>query len=212
MQLNEKGLALLRNFEGFRARAYQDVGGVWTVGYGHTGRAHPPEVTQTTVMTEPEARALLVREAEDFASRIRPFISRTISDDQFSALVSFAYNVGVANFRKSSVLVAVNAGDDAGVARRLGLWVKAGGKSWPGLVRRRAAEAALYLGDATQAPAPEPPCGKPLVKSSTLWAAGLSLLAASGAQAAPVLAILIIALATVWIIRERWRKSHQEGV
>jgi lysozyme len=228
MKLNENGLALLRAFEGFRAQSYRDVAGVWTIGYGHTGRAGPPEVTPQSRMTEPEARALMKRQAETFAKAVRSMLTRQLTDDQFSALVSFAFNVGETNFRRSSVLKAVNAGDDAAVARRLGLWVKAGGKVWPGLVRRRAAEAALYLSrvDGPRG-AIEVPRGKPMRNSTTGMAAGLS--AAAGTVAAlagslrqiadalsgpyvTILLVLGILLALVWILRERWLKSVDEGV
>lgn len=228
MKLNENGLALLRAFEGFRAQSYRDVAGVWTIGYGHTGRAGPPQVTPHSRMTEPEARALLKEEAELFATSVRAMLTRELSDDQFSALVSFAFNVGQANFRRSSVLKAANAGDDAAVARRLGLWVKAGGKVWPGLVRRRAAEAALYLSSVQGPRGPlQVPRGKPLAKSTTSLAAGASAavgtaaaLAGSLRQIADALSgpyvtivlILGILLAFGWILRERWLKSVEEGV
>lgn len=228
MKLNENGLALLRAFEGFRAQSYRDVGGVWTIGYGHTGRAGPPAVTPQSRMTEPEARQLLAEEAETFATSVRAMLTRELTGDQFSALVSFAFNVGQANFRRSSVLKAANAGDDAAVARRLSLWVKAGGKVWPGLVRRRAAEAALYLSGVEGRGGPvQVPRGKPLSQSTTSLAAGAS--AAAGTVAAlagsvrqiadafssphvTVVLILCIILAFGWILRERWRKSVEEGV
>jgi len=228
MKLNENGLALLRAFEGFRAQSYRDVAGVWTIGYGHTGRAGPPEVTPQSRMTEPEARALMKRQAEAFAKAVRSMLTRELTDDQFSALVSFAFNVGETNFRRSSVLKAVNAGDDAAVARRLGLWVKSGGKVWPGLVRRRAAEAALYISrvDGPRG-AIEVPRGKPMRKSTTGMAAGLSAAAGTAAALAgslrqiadalsgpyvTILLVLGILLALGWILRERWLKSVDEGV
>jgi lysozyme len=228
MQLNENGLALLRAFEGFRAQSYRDVAGVWTIGYGHTGRAGPPEVTPHSRMTEPEARALMKQQAEIFARAVRSMLTRELTDDQFSALVSFAFNVGETNFRRSSVLKAVNAGDDAAVARRLGLWVKAGGKVWPGLVRRRAAEAALYLSRVEGPRAPlDVPRGKPMRHSTTSLAAGVSAAAGTAAALAgslrqiadalsgPYVTVVLlvgILLAFGWILRERWLKSVDEGV
>ena len=155
MKLNENGLALLRAFEGFRAQSYRDVAGVWTIGYGHTGRAGPPEVTPQSRMTEPEARALMKRQAETFAKAVRSMLTRELTDDQFSALVSFAFNVGTGAFARSSVLKAVNEGRLDAVPGRLKLWVKARGRVLPGLVRRRAAEAAMFA--AAPAAAPPPP-------------------------------------------------------
>lgn len=230
MRLNENGLALLRSFEGFRAEAYKDSAGVWTIGYGHTGRAGPPSVHAHSRMGEPEARALLALEAEAFAAMLRRHLRRELSDDQFSALVCFAYNVGEANLAKSSVLKAANAGDDAAVARRLGLWVKAGGKPMAGLVRRRAAEAALYLSAsaaADRARKPDVPQGKPLRQSTTGLAAGISATAGTAAATAAsvrqvadslaspwamALCVGVMLAAFIWILLERHRKSREEGV
>lgn len=227
MFLNEKGWEFLRAHEGFRAKSYRDVVGVWTVGYGHTGRAGPPEVTPDTTITEQEARALLKREAESFADAVRPLFKRKLNTDQFSALVSFAYNVGMKNFARSSVLKAVNAGDDAAVARRLALWIKAGGRVWPGLVRRRAAEAAMFLGTEGPTGIPDVPRGKSLLQSTTGLAATVSAVAGTLAALSaslreiagivtqpwvgPSSATLLVG-AFLWILRERWRKSVDDGV
>ncbi len=148
----------------------------------------------------------------------------------FRRLVSFAYNVGIGNFRGSSVLKAVNAGHHGAVPRRLQLWCKAGGRQLPGLVRRRAAEAELFLGkgqvDEPQRPAVEKPDGKPVHHSTTALAAIVSAVAgmASTIVAATkeatdalggitgLILLGIIVLATIWIIRERRHKSVEDGV
>jgi lysozyme len=122
-------------------------------------------------------------------------------------------------------LQAVNAGDLAAVPRRLNLWVKAGGRTLPGLVRRRAAEGALFA--AAPAPAPkgrglpvETQEAKPPLRSKTLWSAALAALAATGSALAAaftlrglvlLLAIIIIAAAGL-IAWERWRKLKEEGL
>lgn len=140
MKTSAKGIKLITDFEGFRANAYQDVVGVWTIGYGFT-----EGVKQGDKITRAEADARLRKElvgcemGVEAACRVQP------NQNQFDALVCFAFNVGVKGMTKSSVIKAHNREDYQAAARAFGLWNKAGGKVWPGLTRRRAAEAALYL-------------------------------------------------------------------
>ena len=145
MQVTEEGLALIRRFEGFRADAYRCPAGVWTIGYGHTSQAGPPAVRPGMVVGAEEAERMLRDDVQRFADGVGPLLAREVSAAQFSALVSFAYNVGLPAFRSSSVLRAVNAGRLHDVPARLRLWVKAGGRVLPGLERRRAAEAELFM-------------------------------------------------------------------
>jgi lysozyme len=192
MNITDEGLDLIRRFEGFRTQAYRDAAGVWTIGYGHTSAAGSPKVKPAMKITRKEAEVILARDVRMFASAISAHIRKPLTDGQFSALVSFAYNVGVENFRKSSVLRAVNAGDFAAVPRRLSLWVRSRGRVLPGLINRRAAEAACFA-EATPLPDPlsadasaaavsderdvraiEPLPGKSLLRSSTALAALVS--------------------------------------
>ena len=145
MQINQAGLKLLKSFEGWRGRAYKDVTGVWTIGYGHTSRAGPPAVVPGLTLSREEGEAILLRDLRMFADAIRPHIKVPLNDNQFSALLSFAYNVGPTNFKRSSVLRYVNQKRFAEVPGRLALWTKAGGTVLRGLSRRRAAEGALFL-------------------------------------------------------------------
>ena len=229
MQLTAEGLDLIKRFEGFRARAYRCPSGVWTIGYGHTSTAGAPEVTSTMEISLADAETILARDAAKFAEGVTAVLTAKLSGQQFSALVSFVYNVGLGNFRKSSVLAAVNAGDLAAVPRRLQLWNRAGGKVLAGLARRRAAEAELFLSDAPEIVAtsasgdvsPEP--GKTLRHSSTVWAAILSALAGAIPALAPTLgfaltwpltclALLLLTGAAAWILRERLLKAVEEGL
>jgi lysozyme len=178
MRMTEEGLALIRSFEGFRGEAYRDAVGVWTIGFGHTSMAGPPEVTPGLRISREEANAVLARDVEKFASGVREAVKVPINDAQFSALVSFAYNVGLGALRGSSVLKAVNAGDFAEVPRRLSLWVKAGGRTLPGLVKRRAAEGALFAGGVSTPVAPPPPPTQMPAHNMTLWDAIAAALAA----------------------------------
>lgn len=94
MKVTEEGLALIRESEGFRATAYRDVVGVWTIGFGHTSAAGPPQVAAGLAVTRAEAEKILARDVQNFAAALQPLIRAPLSDAQFSALVSFAYNVG----------------------------------------------------------------------------------------------------------------------
>ncbi len=145
MQINRAGLELLKSFEGWRSRAYQDVTGLWTIGYGHTSRAGPPNVQPGMTISRAEGNIILRRDLEAFGAEIAPLIKVRLNANQYSALLSFAYNVGTANFKKSSVLAFVNQKRFAEVPGRLALWTRAGGKVLRGLSRRRAAEGALFL-------------------------------------------------------------------
>jgi lysozyme len=145
MKMNDMGIALICEFEGCRTEAYQDAVGVWTIGYGHTSVVGLPSVGPAATVTRGEAVEILMRDLETFCAGVKSAITATLNDNQFSALVSFAYNVGLGNFRGSSVLKSVNAYHFDQVPADLALWVRAGGKVLPGLIRRRAAEAALFL-------------------------------------------------------------------
>jgi lysozyme len=236
MNITDRGLALIRRFEGFRASAYRDAAGIWTIGFGHTSAAGAPHVRPGMKISRKEAEQILARDVSVFARGVLELLDVELSDCQFSALVSFAYNVGLENFRKSSVLRAVNDRDFAAVPRRLSLWVKCKGRALPGLVNRRAAEAAMFLEDdrprAKLAVRPrggsiEPLAGKPMRKSSTGLAAmlsGAAGLASSGAASLgelthvasspvfPILAGLVILVAVFWILRERRLKALEDGV
>jgi lysozyme len=222
MKVTEEGLALIKRFEGFRAKSYRCPAGVWTVGYGHTSMAGPPAVAGGLELSEEQASAILQRDVAAFARDVAANLRVALNDQQFSALVSFAYNAGIGNFRKSSVLAAVNGGDMAAVPRRLQLWCKAGGRVLPGLVKRRAAEGEMFVAGNSpdtghiDGPVPAPAEGKPVHKSTTILAALVSAFAGlaslvSGRTASIVLVLIIVA-ATLWIVRERRRKSQEEGV
>ena len=216
MNMTEDGMALIRAFEGFRGRAYRDAVGVWTIGFGHTSMAGAPEVSQGMEISRAEAEKILERDVAEFAHGVAKLVTAQLNDNEFSALVSFAYNVGLGNFGTSSVLKAVNAGDREAVPRRVQLWVKAGGRVLPGLVKRRAAEAVLFLKSAeapVQAPV-EVPAGKPAHQSTTIWAALLLPLLAgcTGHGILGLLAFAAICAAAFWIIRERRKKSTEEGI
>ncbi|MBS7539397.1 lysozyme [Ancylobacter lacus] len=142
--VNEEGLALIRQWEGLRLTAYRDPAGIWSIGYGHTDAAGPPAVRPGLTLTEPEAAELLRRDLARFETAVEAAVTVPLTDNQFAALVSFVYNVGPANFARSTLLKKLNAGDHGAVPRELAKWTRAGGKALPGLANRRAAEAGLW--------------------------------------------------------------------
>jgi len=141
-QYSSTGLALTRSFEGLRLEAYQDCAGVWTIGYGHTG----PEVHHGQCISEVEAETLLRADLARAVRTVQKAVEAELLQHQFDALVDFCYNVGRGSFLGSSLLRYVNCGEFDSAAVQFGLWIHAGGKIVPGLVRRRAAEAALFSG------------------------------------------------------------------
>lgn len=144
--VNKATLDLIKEFEGFRAAAYQDAVGIWTIGYGTTAVAGVG-ITPKAGMKISEAQALGYLDAAvtKFSHEVTRLLKRPANDNEFGAMVSLAYNIGPGAFAKSSVLRLFNAGDKEGAAAAFLLWNKAGGKVLRGLVRRREAEKRLFL-------------------------------------------------------------------
>jgi lysozyme len=140
---SDAGLALTKSFEGLRQTAYQDSGGVWTVGYGHTG----PSILAGLTITRVDAEALLRADLAEAVTCVNRTLRVPVLQHQFDALVDFTFNAGRGNLLQSTLLRKVNLGDFAGAAAQFALWVHAGGEIVAGLVRRRAAEAAMFRGE-----------------------------------------------------------------
>ena len=141
-QINPEGVNLIKSFEGVSLKAYPDPatkGPPWTIGYGHTG----PEVVPGQVISEGQAIALLKADLAKFEAGVAKLAPKA-TDNQFAALVSFAFNCGLANLGKSTLLKLHNSGDYAGAAKQYFRWNRGAGKVMSGLTRRRAAESALY--------------------------------------------------------------------
>ena len=142
MNINNAGIALIKKFEGLRLKAYTCPAGIWTIGFGHTG----PDVGPGEEINEREAEQLLKGDLIKFEHGVEEFLDGTpASFNEFSAMVSLAYNIGLGNFRKSSVLKFHKAGKKTLAANAFLLWSKAKGKILPGLVTRRNAERSLYV-------------------------------------------------------------------
>jgi lysozyme len=144
-EIDAAGLALIKNFEGLRLAAYQDVAGIWTIGYGHTRGVFPG-----MTMTEAEADQALLDDLAGAEAVVEDATAgASTGDNQFAAMVALCFNIGAANFRGSTVLRQHCAGEFAGAADAFLLWNKAhiGGVlgEVAGLTARRTAERALYL-------------------------------------------------------------------
>lgn len=139
-------LALIKRFEGCRLDAYPDPGSggdPWTVGWGATG----PGIKKGVRWTQQQADERLASDVMRFADGVDRLTSDKTRPHQRSALISFAYNVGIGALKESTLLRMHNDGDYAGAAAQFGRWDKAAGKVLAGLTKRRAAEAAVYRGE-----------------------------------------------------------------
>lgn len=130
--------SLVRRWEGLRLKAYRCPAGVWTCGYGSTGK----DVTPKTVWTLAQAEARMNSDADVF-ERGTKALCPTLTGDDLAAISDFAYNLGLTRLAGSTLRRKIKAGDIPGARRELARWVYAGGKKLPGLVLRRQAEAAL---------------------------------------------------------------------
>ena len=142
MNIGTKGLDLIRFFEGLELNAYQCAAGVWTIGYGHT-----KDVQEGMTISEARANEMLAEELNEYESYITGLVTVELNQDQFDAMVSWVYNLGVGNLKASTLLKVLNAGDYDGVPAQMMRWNKAGGKVLEGLTKRRQAEADLFCGN-----------------------------------------------------------------
>ena len=190
-KISKFGLDLIKNYEGLhrvtedgRVRSYRDPAGIWTIGWGHT-----EGVAGNQYITKQEAEDFLLDDIERFELAVRQYVKVPLTQNQFDALVSFVFNLGETNFRRSTLLRKLNAGQYDDIPHELNRWNKAtvnGRKvTLKGLTRRRAAEGALFTMDTTvSANGGEKPVrhvetapSKSLSQSRTLWgvsAAGLA--------------------------------------
>jgi lysozyme len=163
MKINRAGFDLIKRFEGCKLKAYQDVAGVWTIGYGHTAAAGGPSPMRGMKISQIEADYILEGDLMKFEAAVSRALTRPANENQFAAMVSLCFNIGDGAFAKSSVFKFFNAGEMAKAANSFLLWNRAGGMVVPGLVKRRAAEMALFLAPvkAKEAPSPVPPPSSP---------------------------------------------------
>ena len=147
MKLNEKGIVLMHQFEGLKLTAYLCPAKVWTIGYGNTFYEDGTKVKQGDKITKERAEQLFFNITnKNFTEPLLKLLKKQINENQFSALVCFAYNVGIGNVSKSTLLKKVNANpNDLTIRNEFLKWNKAGGKVLNGLTKRRESEANLYF-------------------------------------------------------------------
>lgn len=144
--LNVLAINLLKLHEGLRLKPYRDATGTPTIGYGNTFYEDGRKVTlQDAPITEKRAIELFTKVSNKFAKDVKALLTTEVNDNQFGALTSFAYNVGIGNFAKSQLLKKVNANpDDLSIEQEFAKWNKSKGQVLNGLTKRRQAEYALY--------------------------------------------------------------------
>ncbi|WKE11762.1 lysozyme [Enterobacter asburiae] len=145
MQTSDKGIAMIKQFEGCKLTAYQDSVGVWTIGYGWTQPVDGKPIRAGMTIKQETAERLLKTGLVSYESDVSRLVKVSLTQGQFDALVSFTYNLGARSLSTSTLLRKLNAGDYAGASDEFLRWNKAGGKVLNGLTRRREAERALFL-------------------------------------------------------------------
>jgi lysozyme len=141
-----KGIPTIKKFEGLRLNAYKCPAGVWTIGFGSTFYENGSKVSEGDKITIDRADKLLIEIVQKFEISVRSLVKSKINDNMLGSLTSFAFNVGVGNFKKSTLLKKVNANpNDPTIRNEFMRWTRGGGKVLKGLVTRREAEADLYF-------------------------------------------------------------------
>ena len=149
MTTSEKGLNLIKESEGFRSEAYIDPTGTPTIGYGTTRiKGQPVKLGMTC--TKEEAETYLKNDLAEFEKAVNLFVKVELSQNQFDAIMSLVYNIGIGAFKRSTLLKKINSNDL--VATEWMKWVYSKGKRLPGLVERREKELSLYFENLTATP------------------------------------------------------------
>lgn len=145
MNISKNGIELIKRFEGCELQAYQDSVGVWTIGYGWTQAVDGKKIGAGMVIDLATAERLLKCGVVQYEQGVNQLVKVKITQAQFDALVSFAYNLGLRSLSTSTLLKKLNVGDTKGAADEFLKWCRAGGKILNGLVRRRTAERELFI-------------------------------------------------------------------
>ena len=144
--INERGIQIVKSFEGISTKPYLCPANVWTVGYGATvgsdGRPIDPDMEP---ISETEAEALFLRDLESSQGWVSRLIKTALTENQYFALVSFTFNVGAGALQRSTLRMKLNREEYQVAADEFPKWRMAGGRILAGLVRRRAVERALFL-------------------------------------------------------------------
>jgi len=145
MKTSDRGISLIKEFEGCRLTAYLDSVGVWTIGYGWTYPVDGKSIRRGMTINQATAERLLKTGLVGYENDILKLVRVRLNQNQFDALVSFAYNLGARALSTSTLLRKLNTGDYRAAADEFLRWDKAGGQTLTGLTRRRKAERELFL-------------------------------------------------------------------
>lgn len=139
MKTGQKGIELIKEFEGCKLKAYQDSVGVWTIGYGHT-----KNVKKGDAIDQAQADQFLINDLSDAENAVNHLVKVEITQEMFDALSSFTFNLGAGKLQSSTLLKLLNDSKYSEASAQFTRWVFAGGKKLNGLVRRREAEQKLF--------------------------------------------------------------------
>ena len=144
MEYSKDGLHLTERFEGCRLVAYPDPGSggdPWTIGYGHTGH----EVVEGLEITQEQAEQYLAQDIKQAEANVNAVVHVELTQEEFDALVDFAFNCGCRNLDSSTLMKKLNAGDYESASQEFIKWDMAAGHHMAGLLKRREAEAAMFI-------------------------------------------------------------------
>lgn len=146
MEITQSGIDFIKSWEGFRKNAYKDSGGLYTIGYGTIRYEDGAPVKRGDKISSEAATQLFALQLQKYVTAVSELVTSSLLPNQFDALVSFTYNVGIGNLKKSTLLKKVNKNpDDPAIITEFKKWVNAGGKFVKGLQNRRIAEAQKYF-------------------------------------------------------------------
>jgi lysozyme len=143
--MSAQGLQLIKHFEGFVPTRYICPAGFWTIGIGHAIRKGEKWDTPTATITYEEALALLDKDNNEAEYAVERLIKVPLTDGQFDALVSFAFNLGSGALQRSTLRSRLNREEYLGAAEEFNKWIWGGGRILPGLIKRRKAEQMMFL-------------------------------------------------------------------
>jgi lysozyme len=141
MNISQEGISLIKKFEGCELEAYKCAAGVWTIGYGHT-----KDVKEGDSILKEDAESMLMHELQKYCNDVDIAVKVDLKQNEFDALVSWTYNLGLTNLNSSTMLRVLNEGKHNEVPAQIKRWNKASGQVKQGLVRRREAEALMFEG------------------------------------------------------------------
>lgn len=144
MRISENGIEFIRQLEGEKLTAYPDIVGIWTIGVGHTGFVDGKPVARGMAITKEKSKEILTADLKRFESAVNNAVKVTLTQNQFDALVSLAFNIGEGAFARSTLVNKLNAGDKKGAAEQFLVWKNAGGRVSQGLLNRRQKEKTMF--------------------------------------------------------------------